>query len=244
MTDAPQILRVIDFETTGMDATAEVIEVGYCDFNRTDLVVGTGDSYLCGAKAVPPETRAIHHIRHAELFWGDGTPLPQFDPEAVLQNALDTGVVGMAAHVAKFEAQWIGRTLEGVMPLICTWKASLRMWPDAPTHSNFGLLYWLEDAGLVQPIPERLLPSHRALPDAYATAHILQALFQAGATGKDLARWTREPPVYPTCPIGEHRDKPWAEVPLGFLNWMVGKVGLDPDHQWNAQQEIDRRKSL
>lgn len=52
------IMRVIDFETTGFDPPeAQVIEVAWCDFDRANMLIGDGDSYLCGAPSIPPETR-------------------------------------------------------------------------------------------------------------------------------------------------------------------------------------------
>src|SRR3546814_1174828 len=60
----------------------------------------------------------------------------------------------------------------GSMPLFCTNKAALRLWPDAPRHGVFALLYWLEDAGKLNSDydPARAFPPHRAGPDSYATA--------------------------------------------------------------------------
>jgi exodeoxyribonuclease X len=233
----PRIIRVIDFETTGLEPTDEVIEVGHCDLNRDTGSVEGGNSYLCGSRLpIPPEVRAVHHIWPVDI---EGQP--PFDPDKVLESALASGVVGFAAHMAEFEGQWLGRVLEGVMPLICTYKAALRVWPDAPSHSNFGLLYWLWDAGKIAPRRDRLMPPHRALPDSYATAHLLQAIFAQGATGPELVRWTREPRLYPTCTIGKHRGKKWADVDGGFLRWMLGVSDMEPDLKWCAQLELDRR---
>lgn len=235
----PTIMRIVDFETTGMEPPAEVIEVGWCDFDRDSGTVCGGDSFLCGVRFNPPEARAVHHI------WPEDTAgLPAFDPEKLLEFALASKVVAIVTHMAEFEAKWIKRTLEGVIPIVCTYKAALRVWPEAPSHGNFALLYWLMGTDKISPIRERLQPAHRALPDAYATAWILKALFDAKATGADLMRWTREPALLPRCPIGDHRGKPWADVPLGFLVWIVDKRDMDADLKWNAQRELDRRNGM
>lgn len=229
------LLRVIDFETTGMTSADQVIEVGYCDFEPATQTIVGGDSYLCGAELIPPETRAVHHIR-AEQVRG----LPRFNRALMVEYAARAGVDAFVAHMADFEAQW----LTGSIPLVCSYKAALRIWPEAPSHSNFGLLYWLEDKGLVSYEAERAQPSHRALPDAYAAATILGAIYRAGYSGKDLMRWTREPALLPRCPIGEHRGKPWAEVPQGFLDWMRRQRDMEADLKWNAEQELDRRRLI
>jgi exodeoxyribonuclease X len=228
------LLRVIDFETTGLTRDAEVVEVGYCDFDPETRRIHGGDSYLCGVSAMPPEVRAIHHIRIEEV-----RGLPRFDRALLVEYAARSGVDAFVAHQADFEAQF----LTGSIPLVCTYKAALRTWPGAPSHSNFGLLYWLEDQGLVSYEREKAQPPHRALPDAYVTATLLGALYAAGVTGRDLMQWTREPAFLPTCPIGEHRGKPWPNVPRGFLDWMTRQKDMDADRKWNAQQELNRRDS-
>ena len=140
----------------------------------------------------------------------------------------------------EFEARFLG---EHGLPVICTYKAALRVWPDAPGHSNSVLRYWLEDQGLLSLDHDTAMPPHRAGPDAYVTAHILKALFAAGATGKEMVAWTREPRLLPTCPIGKFRGKPWAEVDAGFLDWMLGQASMEADLKWNARRELERRRS-
>lgn len=232
------IIRVIDFETTGMERSAEVLEVGYCDFDveRREVLTARADSYLCGVSAIPPEARMVHHIRSSDV---DGRK--PFDPEALVELALKDEIAMVAAHQAEFEGLWIGRELEGVLPFVCTYKAALRTWPEAPSHSVFGLLYWLEDAGKVNFNPALAMPSHRALPDAFATAHILRALFEAGVTGRAMIKWTREPRLLPRCPIGKFRGKPWSEVETGFLRWMLNQADMEADLKWNASRALDER---
>ena len=103
------------------------------------------------------------------------------------------------------------------------------------------LRYWLEDQGLLSLDHETAMPPHRAGPDAYVTAHILKALFAAGATGKEMVAWTREPRLLPTCPIGKFRGKPWPEVEGGFLQWMLKQADMEADLKWNANRELLRR---
>lgn len=230
-------LRVIDFETTGMEPPFEVVEVGYCDLVKGDDGIWGTDrplSWLCHVDSIPPETRAIHHITMAEVAAAVASP---FDPVRFVEHASHCGA--LVAHNMEFENRWLAA--DGVIPLICTYKAALRVWPDAPSHSNSVLRYWLEDQGLLSLNHALAMPPHRAGPDAYVTAHILKALFEAGATGKDMIVWTREPRLLPTCPIGKFRGKPWAEVDAGFLNWMLAQASMEPDLKWNAQRELDRR---
>lgn len=229
------VLRVIDFETTGMEPPAEVVEVGYCDltqFPDQTWEVGEPESWLCGVASIPPETRAVHHISADEV-----AGLAPFDRTRLF----DAGRIPSAivAHNYDFEAKFLG---EHGLPIICTLKAALRVWPSAPAHTNSVLRYWLEDEGKLSLRHDLAMPPHRASPDAYVTAHILKALFEAGATGRDMVAWTKEPRLLPTCPIGKFRGKPWPEVEGGFLNWMLGVADMEADLKWNARRELDRRQ--
>jgi exodeoxyribonuclease X len=225
-------IRVIDFETTGMAPPAQVCEVGMCDLHleekRVDVFPAT---WMCGVREMPPEVRAVHHIPLAECKGWD-----EFDAEKMF--ATSGSIDAIAAHNAEFETKFF----TSPVPVICTYKAALRVWPDAPSHSNGALRYWLEDAGKIAPDHAKTQPAHRAGPDAYVTAHILLALFDAGATGREMVAWTKEPRQLPTCPIGaEWRGKKWAEVDGGFLRWMTNNTTMEADLKWNAQRELDRR---
>lgn len=233
------VIRCVDFETTGFDPSCKVIESGYCDYEVETRSVGDPVSTLFYVESIPPESRAAHHIRPTDI---PNTAQP-FDAFADIIMPSDTMAISFfAAHNAAFELQFLGDLEHRRM--ICTYKAGLRIFPDAPSHSNFGLGYWLEDQGKISFDRETAQPAHRAGPDAYMTAHILKALFEAGATGKEMVIWTREPAVLPTCPIGDPwRGKKWSEVDGGFLSWVVNKPGMEADYKWNAQRELDRRSA-
>lgn len=156
----------------------------------------------------------------------------------MLQKEADAdGAIVFAAHNAEFECKFLFPSI----PIICTYKSALRIWPEAPSHSNSALRYWLQDQGLIEPDHALTMPPHRAGPDAYVTAHILKALL-VKATGREMVAWTKEPRLLPTCPIGKFRGKPWAEVEVGFLDWMLRQTDMDADFKWNANREIQRRR--
>ena len=176
--------------------------------------------------------RASHQrgeARHAGVL-ADGVVAPSLLLGLLARPGLE--------EVRTIEAKFLG---EHGLPAICTLKAALRVWPQAPGHSNSVLRYWLEDEGKLSLDFDKAMPPHRAGPDAYVTAHILKALLEAGATGKEMVAWTREPRVLPTCPIGKFRGRQWADVEGGFLSWMLTKDDMEADLKWNAQREIDRR---
>jgi exodeoxyribonuclease X len=158
-------IRIIDLETTGLEPGDEVIEVGAIDLDcDSGEISAFGSQTIRPRNPIPPQASAVHHITDADVA---GAPVwedvwPQFF------NA--DGVVAFAAHNASFESRWLSDQVLGGKPLACTYKAALRIWADAPGHTNQVLRYWLK-----LPLePDRATPPHRALPDAYVTAHLLR----------------------------------------------------------------------
>jgi exodeoxyribonuclease X len=133
-------IRIIDFETTVLEPSDEIIEVG-----ATDLDCDTWEISVFGAQTIrprnhiPPQASAVHHITDADVTdapaWED--VWPQFF------NG-DGNIVAFAAHNANFESRWLNDQILGGKPLICTYKAALRIWRDAPGHNNQVLRYWLK----------------------------------------------------------------------------------------------------
>lgn len=222
-------IRVFDFETNGTDPeTSSICEYGYSDFDLAAGTVGEPVGRLCRVDVMPPDVRAVHHISIE-----DTQEFDPFDADELSCDSLDA----YAAHNSEFELGFYTPPL----PTICTYKAALRLWPHAPAHKNGVLFYWLLDGGLIEPDLELTQPSHRAGPDAYVTAHILKALFATGTSGADMVRWSKEPPLLPTCPIGKQRGEAWADIDGGFLQWMLRQDGMEEDLKWNARRELDRR---
>lgn len=229
------MIRVLDFEGTGLDEGAAVCEWATVDFDPATKLIGKIDSSLCRVDAMPPEVRAVHHIHHL-----DTVGYPPYDRRCMYEAAMRDGIVAWAAHNSAYEE----RFTIGSIPMICTYKAALRCWPEAPSHSVFALLYWLEDQERAMFDPAQAHPPHRARPDAYATAVLLRTMMIEGASGVDLFRWTREPARIPRCPIGAWRGHKWEEIETSFLEWIRRTIYDREDIRTAAIAELDRRQHL
>ncbi len=222
-------LRVVDFETTGAEGS-EVIEAGFVDVERCEGGWRIGEpqsQFFSPFDVVSVQARAVHHIPDAALQGA-----PRSSPEAVERYLTQgEGVDAYVAHSAAFECSFLPRLSKS--PWICTAKTARRAWPQAPGYSNQVLRYWLE----LNLDPSVALPAHRAGPDAYVTAHILQNLLQT-ETVATLLEWTTQPAV---VSFGKHKGRPWDEVPSAYLHWMMGEQDMSEHRLAAARRELDRR---
>lgn len=254
----------IDFETTGKDAkTARPIEwaIAPVDPNK-GFDVENGFIALPPGETIPPETSAVHHIIDEDLIGA-----PDWEDTLEWLAGLHTISEGdsqlvLVAHNAEYEQDILRDSwfAAGKVPWVCTFKCALLAWPDAPSHSNEALRYWLRlgddrgRGGNQKP--------HSALHDAVVTAGIFRTLygfFSAQLADKlgqlhilspeaqkiivdHMIDISSKPAQLPTCPIGDYRGKPWSEVPASFLNWMINKPIDRADAIHCARKELVRRR--
>jgi exodeoxyribonuclease X len=229
------MIRIFDIETTGMDAQEDrIIEIAAYDLDPVSGAInGAGDQLCNPGRKIPPAASAVHHLTDADVapFPLFGEVWPRFSPPAITVYA---------AHNCEFERSFLP-TPDG-FEWICTYKAALRAWPDAPSHSNQVLRYW---RGLdSRPAFDRNIANlaHRAGPDAYVTAHLLAELLQIASVA-ELIAWTKEPKHYSTLTFGKHRGMKWAEVPVDYLQWLRdGRHDMDSDWRYGAKLEIEQRQ--
>ena len=233
-------LRVIDLETTGQGfADGGVVEVGWqdvaCDGGAWSLHGVTGARLVRPEHPISPATSAIHHIVDEDV--ADAPPWQAVAPE-VLQALPGPAPLALAAHRASFEQRWCKPALSRQARWICTYKCALRLWPEAPTHSNQGLRYWRRPDGLDR---ARGLPAHRAGPDAYVTAHHLRDMLALADVAQLLA-WSDEPALLARVPFGPWRGRRWSELDEAALEQILtGGAGSNVDMAFTARMERQRR---
>jgi exodeoxyribonuclease X len=234
-------LRVVDLETTGRNfSDGGVVEVGWQDLTHDGhggwVVSGPPRSMLINpGQKISPETSAIHHIVDEDVA---GAPPWHLAAETILRLERPRRLAALAAHRAAFEQRWCFPALTRGTPWICTYKCALRLWPDAPTHSNQGLRYWRRPAGLDRAVG---LPAHRAGPDAYVTAYLLRDML-AQASLEQLIDWSAEPALLPRVPYGPFRGRSWRDLDDASLGRIIGgQGGTDADILFSARMERDRR---
>jgi exodeoxyribonuclease X len=206
-----------------------LVEIGAVDLYR-------GDTILVGSELVRPSCTilelgsAVHHLTNEDVA---GCPsLDDLLPHYLdMDGAVDVGV--FAAHNWPFEKQWLEHHLLG-RPVICTYRCSARLFPDAPAHRNQVLRYWLKPKGLSSVLANM---THRALPDAYVTSFILRELLER-ASVEDLIGWSQEPLLLPKVCFGKYRGAAWSELPNDYLEWVAEKSDLNDDVKYTARHYL------
>jgi exodeoxyribonuclease X len=232
-------IRVIDLETTGSRPPAhDVCEIGWQDVVRSDdgrwdVNDERGAVFVNPGRPIPPVTMAVHHIIDEDVarapFWKDAAL-------AVLRPA--GGAIALAAHRASFEQRFCTPFLSGGARWICTWKCALRLWPDSPGFSNQVLRYWRNPAGLDR---ETGLPVHRAMPDAYVTAHHLRDMLNLVSV-EQLLDWSDLPGLLPRVPAGPDRGRYWHELATETLQPFAND--RDEDVRFSAGRTLLERGKL
>ena len=237
---ASGFLRVIDLETTGNSFTdGGVVEIGWQDVERGEngwtLRGGPQAVLVDPGRPISPATSAIHHIVDEDVAGAANWLAVAPD---ILRAVPGPAPRALAAHRAAFEQRWCGPALTGGLPWICTYKSALRVWPDAPGHSNQGLRYWRRPDGLDRASG---LPAHRAGPDAYVTAfHLRDMLAQAAVD--ELLAWSAEPALLVKVPYGRLRGRRIRDLPVEELERLLSAERVDGDLAFTLRHELGRRQ--
>lgn len=215
------IIRVIDFETTGLpdDEGAEIVEIGSVDLMADTMTIENPRQTLVKPKRpITPKTMAVHHITNDMV-----TDAPSIGQTIGMLTAGLSENDLFCAHNIKMERHFFPG---GNRRWICTLKAAQSIWPDFESHSNQAVRYEL---GI--DIPEaQSQPVHRALPDAFVTACILRECLHHH-TVEELVNITKKPTLIKMVRFGKHRGKTFEELAKsdrGYLEWMA-KQDFDED---------------
>ncbi len=236
---AAGFLRVVDLETTGNSFTdGGVVEIGWQDVapgpEGWALRGGPQAMLIDPGKPISSATSAIHHIIDEDVAgaasWLSAAP-------DILRAVPGPAPLALAAHRASFEQRWCVSALTGGLPWICTYKSALRIWPDAPGHSNQGLRYSRRPEGLDRATG---LPAHRAGPDAYVTAFHLRDMLRE-ATLDQLLAWSVEPALLVKVPYGRLRGRRFRDLPAEELERLLTAERTDGDLAFTVRHELGRR---
>jgi exodeoxyribonuclease X len=170
-------IRIIDLETTGINATAHVVEVGSVDLLPDGIIARAQEHLVKPPCLIPAEAQAVHHITDEDVAHAKPWKVVA---DAFFNRSACSDLVAFAAHNAAFEKQWLTPALLHGIPLICTYKGAVRLWPQAPRHSNQVLRYWLQ-LDLDRSIADR---THRAMPYTKCSRRLLSMISLLGLASR------------------------------------------------------------
>ncbi len=242
---------VLDTECTHADPTqAEIVELAVATWDHAWQM----ESVLFGSRQpMPPEASAVTHI-HPDAI----VHLPLFvqSAEQVI-SMLVSDRNYYVSHNIKYDRHVLGTHLHQMEPdlarmvtdpdrWICTLRLSRLAWPQANSHAQSYLRYWLN-----LPVSADLI-SHRAGPDTQVCVSLLervvQELTEQGVlnTNADLApqlvRLTQAPIPVVTWPFGKHKGKLFADLDTDYLLWCLDNLKYlneqDPDHDPDLAEAV------
>ena len=231
------MICVVDTETTGLDPEKDsVVELAVVVVDPDARgIVDTFEALVAPTSLMGLEARAAHHIRDDMLTHARSL----LDVAYTSPLASRDDITHLAAHNAAFDSQFIKTDT----PWLCTYRIAMHLWPEAPRHTNSVLRYFLEgldDELRATALGEEIMcqPPHRALPDAWVTAHILLRQLEL-RTIEELAELTVQPVLLKTVKFGKHKGEAWADLPKSYLHWIASK-DFSPDEIHTALHYIKK----
>lgn len=221
---------VVDSETTGVSPEDKAVEVA--GFLVEDgNILKFHQSLVNPGIPIPPEASAIHHITDDDVKDApdiDEAMAPFFDDDFEL----------VAAHNAAFDKRYMDF---GECPWACTYKLASVVYPDAKSHSNQYLRYWLK---LPSPTHASTMFAHRALYDSECTTHLFQHLLTKATSENPIEKMvsvSNNPILLKSVKFGTHKGKLWRDVPRNYLDYILHKSsGWDEDVLHTARTYYNR----
>jgi len=231
-------VRVVDIETSGLPDEEQhaICEIGWVDLHLETMAINNPVTFFVNpGHPMRPHIRAIHHI-------SDDMVANAMAPDKAVENLLRGLEPGdaLAAHFASFESKFIDA---GEHPWICTWKVSLRAWPELISHSNQALRYELGIDAEPDFRPTEAMPPHRALPDAWVTAFILRKELALRPLDR-LIQISAEPGFLYWIGGQKHKGKTFKEVAQidpSYLGWIADKSDMSEDDKFTARHWLQKK---
>lgn len=261
---------VLDTETTGVDDSADVIEISFSFPMESSEAIHDIMNYTQRYKPIlpcPPEATAIHSITNEDLedcgSYGDDIPNMN---ELMLTRQYYVG------HNVSFDRlKMIQNHQRHNSPMsdelsnedawICTLRFAKKMFGEDLDYKNFTLSYLWFKYELYKTCNYRI-KAHSAEDDVFmcykVLMHLLNIAIEKGIIdptyeiGSQIVEYCNQPTEFKVMPFGKHKGMPIFELPLNYMEWMVEKSDIlndtlptfDRDLAYTFEQEFARRLDL
>ncbi|MEC7839895.1 MAG: DUF3820 family protein [Chlamydiota bacterium] len=223
----------IDCETTGLDPEKDsIIEVAVTLFTF-DEIIAEYETLVDPQIEIPESSIEIHNIT-PEMVVGK----PKI--KAILPEILELiGTHIIIGHGVKFDIDIIAAAAAR-HDVPCTIQQNkvidtlrlARLYGDSPSNAlaRLGLHFNVESDG-----------AHRAMNDVRVNIEVFKHLSRQFKFVKDLFKALSKPIQLKTMPLGQHKGRPFKDIPLPYLRWAANK-DFDEDLLFSIRSEIKRRK--
>lgn len=224
----------VDCETTGLDPKeSKIIEIAIVKF-RGDQQLASFETLVNPECVIPEDSIKIHHISNEMVK--DKPTIKEVLP-ACLKMIQGNIIIG---HGISFDMDIIAEEAKRFcIPCEITKQKSIdtlrlaRLYGESPINS-------LEQLREHFNIPQE--GAHRAMNDVVVNIQVFLQLSKHFGTTKDILERLKKPIRLKNMPLGKHKGRPFAEIPLDYLLW-AGRQEFDQDLLFSIRSEINRRKT-
>src|SRR3990167_7672453 len=85
--------------------------------------------------------------------------------------------------------------------------------------------------------------AHRALNDVSANIEVFKKLILNYSKAEEILTRLQKPILLKQMPLGKHKNRPFAEIPIEYLKWASSK-DFDIDLSYSIRHEINKRKNI
>jgi DNA polymerase-3 subunit epsilon len=228
-----EVFVCLDCETTGLvPETDKIIEIAVVLFNF-DGIIKSYETLIDPECPISPESMAIHHITDEMV---KGKPKIKDVLPTVIQLIGRHIIVGhgipmdISFLVQSAKSCEIPTTL-GSHPFFDTLRLA-RLYGESPTNS----LETLREHFNIQPEG-----AHRAMNDVLVNIEVFKYLTTNFKTTEQLKERLSKPILLKTMPLGKHKGRPFADIPIEYLQWAVNK-DFDQDLIFSLKTELKKRR--
>ncbi len=227
------IFVCLDCETTGLEpSTDQIIEIAVVVFSF-DNVIKTFETLIDPGCPIPESSIAIHHIDNSMIV---NKPKIQEVLPAILQLIGQHIIIGhgigldIAFLMEASKRNAIRCTIDN-NPTLDTLRMA-RLYGESPTNSLERLREHFNIASE---------GAHRAMNDVIVNIEVFKYLSANFQTTQQLFERLKRPILLKAMPLGKHKGRPFAEIPIEYLQWAANK-DFDQDLLFSIRTELKKRK--
>jgi len=215
----PQLFRVFDTETTGLDArTDAVVELAWAIMRGDGTVLSSNSTLINPGRPIPADASRVHGI-----FDRDVVHAPTLEQAVEKHSDLYAPVLPAVCHNAAFDSVLLRRSqrlADGNPRFLCTLRLAENVVPGCESYRlEFLRSYLGLDAGVDG------VAAHRAASDMATTCFLLKHLidcYLAAGYPDDIEELFSVASIQ-RMPFGKHRGKLLSEVPADYIDWLLGR---------------------